>query len=45
MSNNAFDESKIKENITEKMQEFNNYEKSLLIIDVDSLVGVVKNVS
>ena len=45
LSNNAFDESKIMENINEKMQEFTSYEKSLLIIDVDSLVGVVQSVS
>lgn len=45
LANNAFDESKIKENITEKMQEFNCYEKSLLIVDVDSLAGMTKSVS
>ena len=45
LANNAFDESKVKENINEKMQEFNNYEKSLLIIDFDSLVGVSKSTS
>mgnify|MGYP000921753514 FL=1 len=45
LSNNAFDEAKIKENITEKMQEFSCYEKSLLIVDVDSLVGIAKSVS
>ena len=45
LANNAFDETKIKENITEKMQEFNSYEKSLLIVDVDSLVGMVKSVN
>jgi len=39
LSNNAFDESKIKENMTEKMQEFSHYKKSILIIDVDSLIG------
>ena len=45
LSNNAFDETKVKENINEKMQEFNNYEKSMLIIDFDSLVGVSRSVS
>ena len=45
LANNAFDDTKIKESITEKMQEFNCYPKSLLIVDVDSLVGMVKSVS
>jgi len=45
LSSNAFDESKIKENITEKMLEFNCYQKSLLIIDVDSIVGMVSSIS
>jgi hypothetical protein len=45
LSNNAFDETKIMENITEKMQEFDCYDKSMLIIDVDSIAGMVSSTS
>lgn len=40
LDNNAFDESKIMENINEKLQELGAYDRSLLIIDMDSLCGV-----
>ena len=40
LDSNAFDESKIMENINEKLQELGAYDRSLLIIDMDSLCGV-----
>lgn len=40
LDNNAFDESKIMENINEKFQELGAYDRSLLIVDMDSLCGV-----
>ena len=40
LDNNAFDECKIMENINEKFQELGAYDRSLLIIDMDSLCGV-----
>ena len=33
------------ENISEKMSEFENYDKSLLIIDVDSMCGLTESLS
>ena len=45
LSNNAFDTSKILENLNEKMQEFSQYNRSMLVIDVDSIVGVTESIS
>lgn len=45
LSSNAFDESKIKETLEEKIQEARNCDKYLIIIDVGSLVNAIKNVS
>ncbi len=38
--NSAFDDNKIMECIAEKMMEVDNYDRSMLIIDVDNLVGI-----
>lgn len=45
LTSNAFDQSKIKETLEEKIQEARNCDKYLIIIDVGSLVNATKNVS
>lgn len=45
LRNSAYDEQKIKEVLSERMDEVANYNKTLVIFDLDSLVGVQLNES